>query len=469
MQGSRKVMIFAIHGTVAWWRYLGQNLGFDESIVVTDLRGEGDISIVDEFYVELEALRLQETPTSQLVTPEEARDIIGRCRALRWLDQRLALAMVHAMAKVLDRLLERLVPAIIVSFPIDRYVKDVLARRAAGRGIPYLELTTAPFPGMCMFLQRGGLVALDNEPGSAVVEGKRRALIDPNFAPSYVPVDRSYSTLRFARTFLYTRARSLAFKGISWLKRDRLNLHYLDAQIFLGHKPRIKDAKILGMISRDWQALLERAPRDRRVFFGLQLFPEASIDYWIDNYELVNHDDCVIDAARAFSESGYSIFVKDHPLQFGYRQVELIKRLLALPNTVFVPYGVGAQAMLRLTGVSFNFTGTVGLQAALAGLKSIVTPCYYSNSQDFIEFSSRSDIARLPARVESSGFGSSLEERQSRIVAGLLRGCFEGNLFSFQGFSTSSGSQEAFTLAKSMGDFLNRMSERTVSMVTGDE
>jgi hypothetical protein len=461
-------MIFAIHSTVAWWRYLGENLGFDESIVVTDLRGEGDISIVDDFYRELEALRQQETPTSQLITPEEARDVIRRCRALRWLDHQLAVAMVHAMAKVLDRLLETLGPAVIVSFPIDRYVKDVLARRAASRGIPYLELTTAPFPGMCMFLQRGSLIALDDEPGSAVVEEKKKALIAPGFAPSYVPVDRNYSTLRFVRTFLYTRARSLAFKGISWLKRDTLNLHYLDAQTFLGHKPRLKDAKILRLVSRDWQTLLERTPRERRIFFGLQLFPEASIDYWIANHELIDHDECVIDAARAFSESGYIVLVKDHPLQFGYRQVEIIERLLELPNTVLVPYGVGAQAMLRLAGASFNFTGTVGLQAALAGLKSIVTPCYYSNSQDFIEFSNRNEIARLPARVESAGLGGSLEARQSRIVAGLLRGCFDGDLFSFKGFPGSSGSREAFRLAKSMSDFLNRMSERNVSRVPVD-
>jgi len=459
---NRKVMIFAIHRTAAWWRFLGQNLGLGESIVVTDLRGEGDVSIVDDFYVELEAMQQQEAPASELISPEEARDVIGRCRTLRWLEPRLALAMVHAMAKVLDRLLATLEPAVIVSFPIDRYVKDILERRAASRGIPYLELATAPFPDMCMFLQRGKLVTLDNEPDNAIVVKKKRELVDPGFVPSYVPVKRNYSALRFLQTFLRYRARSLALKGLSWLKRDKLNVHYLDAQSFLGHKPRIKDARILRLVNRDWRTFLERAPREKRVFFGLQLFPEASIDYWVDS-DLLNHEECVLEAARAFSGSGYVLFVKDHPLQFGFRRIDLIEKLLALRNTVLVPYGVGAQALLQQTGVSFNFTGTVGLQAALAGLKSLVTPCYYSNSQDFIEFSSRNDIAHLPARVESTEFSRPIEERRSRIVSGLLQGCFDGNLFSFRGFSSTSGSPEALRLARSMGDFLNRVCERATS------
>ena len=54
--------------------------------------------------------------------------------------------------------------------------------------------------------------------------------------------------------------------------------------------------------------------------FGLQLFPEASIDYWLRNVELIDHDNLVVDAARSFSEQGFLVLVKDHPSQFGFRQ-----------------------------------------------------------------------------------------------------------------------------------------------------
>ena len=51
--GDKRALIFAIHNTVDWWHYLGLHMGWRHSTVVTDLRGEGDISVVDDFYREL--------------------------------------------------------------------------------------------------------------------------------------------------------------------------------------------------------------------------------------------------------------------------------------------------------------------------------------------------------------------------------------------------------------------------------
>ena len=113
-----------------------------------------------------------------------------------------------------------------------------------------------------------------------------------------------------------------------------------------------------------WRRKLESVPRERRALFGLQLFPEASIDYWIGNVDLIDHENLVVRAARAFCEAGFTVVVKDHPLQFGFRQTELIDRLRALSSVIMVPYDVTGNEVLALCGVNFTFTGTMGLQAA---------------------------------------------------------------------------------------------------------
>lgn len=458
MSGAGKgVLIFGIHRTVAWWHYLGQNMGWGDVVVVTDLRGEGDISIVEDFYAELKRLRSDPAPNSPLLSDAEINDVIARCRTLRWLDRKLAVTMTIAMSIVLERVLDRVHPRVVLSFPIDRYVKDVLERLARKRGVTYLELTASVVPGMSMLLHRGALVQSAQEPSAELTREKTAEIANPGFVPSYVPHRSKYTRARFIRTLCYFRARALALRAISYLRRDPLNLHYLDAQPFLGHKCRWKDIRIVGLCDLEWKRKLDAFPREKRVFFGLQLFPEASIDYWIRNAELIDHENLVVEAADTFSRAGYLVLVKDHPLQFGFRQTELLDRLRAFPGVVIVPYDVPGNELLGLVGVNFTCTGTLGLQAALSGLKSVATESYYSNEEDFILFHRSADIGQLPARVAAAAFDGPLIERQQRIIRHLLRGSFEGDFFSFKRFDAGSPAPGALGLAQALDRRLDQL------------
>ena len=66
-----------------------------------------------------------------------------------------------------------------------------------------------------------------------------------------------------------------------------------------------------------WGARLAEVPRERRVFLGLQLFPEASMDYWLKSPDMLAHDDVLVRYCEVLGAAGYRIFVKDHPLKFG--------------------------------------------------------------------------------------------------------------------------------------------------------
>ena len=186
---------------------------------------------------------------------------------------------------------------------------------------------------------------LEETPSDALIPTTGKHLgSDLLFLPSYVPESAHYSIAHFMKTAGYFKTRGWAFKAISYLKRDRLNLHYLDAQSWLGHKCQWQDMRIFSRLNPQWQAALAAFPKEKRVLFGLQLSPEASIDYWIEPIDLIEHEEVIVAAATAFPKAGFVIVVKDHPLQFGFRQVALIDRLLEIPNVVMVLMGYPASS-----------------------------------------------------------------------------------------------------------------------------
>jgi len=444
-------LIFAIHNTEGWWRHIADNLGYERAALVSDLRGEGDYNVVDDFY-RAYGQRTSGTGGAPLLSPGELEDVIARCRVLRWLPRQQAEAMALAMADAFEKVLEAAEPSTIVSFPIDRYGKDILARLAQRRNVPYFELMASPLPGMATLLYRGQLIERQAEPEPELVEAKRAEIADPLFTPSYVQRKATYSPLKFLKVFGYFRLRGWVFRAISLAKRDPLNLHYLDSQSFLGHKPHLSDRHVTRLVEPDWRAKVEAFPRDRRLFLALQLFPEASIDYWVDDLGIVRYEEMLIEACTAFTSAGFQIVVKDHPLQFGFRQIELLERLKALPNVVLVPYDVSGNEVLALVDVNFTCTGTLGLQAALLGIKSVATENYYTTPEDFILMRTRADVAELPRRVIDTELSTPIEERQRRIVAKLLRGSFEADFFSFKGFKPENPAPSVAVLARELGD-----------------
>lgn len=456
MTHSGNVLIYAINRTDRWWRFIGKSLGFEGSVVVSDIRGAGDVSTVEEFYAELRR-RCRGSGRPGLFSEVEVREIVARCRVLRWLAPERADAMVQSMAVAFERVLDRVQPKAVLSFPIDRYVSDVLERLARRRGIPYFELTASLVPTMAMLMYRGQLVMDDGEVDARLIQKTVAEIATPNFTPSYVAGQSAYTAARFLRTFSYFRVRGWGFKVISLLKRDPDSLHYLDAQAFLGHKPHLRDLRIIKLMDPQWRERLSDSPRDTRIFFGLPLFPEASIDYWVDDLALVDYENMLVDAATAYSRAGWQVLVKDHPLQFGFRQCELIERLRALPNVVLVPYDVSGNEILAHCGANFTLTGTLGLQAALGGVTSVAYRSYYATPEDFVMFSKRSEIPGLPGRTKAYVLQNDLERLRIRLIGRLLRGSFDGDFFSFKAFDESEANDGARQLAKNFGRRVARL------------
>lgn len=453
----KHVLIFAIYRTEAWWTHVGRNMGVEQITVMTDKRGRGERWVTDDFYAAFKRFRASGARSSALMTEAQVADAIRRCRVLRWLPKGRATAMVLAMVEAMDKALAEVRPDAIVSLPIDSYVMDMLERRARARGIPYYELTASALPGMSMLLYRGMLVTSSETPDPKAVAARVAEIANPEFAPTYVQNARTFTKAKFFRTQSYFWLRGLAFTVIAQALRDPLNQHYLDSQAWLGHKTRLRDARVVDMVEPDWAEKLSAFPKARRVLFGLQVFPEAAIDYWLDDPKLIDQEQVLIDLATRLSAAGFQIVVKDHPLQFGFRQTAFLEALKAIPNVVLVPYEVSGNAVLAQCGASVTATGTLGLQAALLGNASVAGQAYYVVDEDFLLLRTRDDVAHMAQRLLDVTPPVSLEARRERIISQVLKGSFDGPFMSLFGFRAGAPSDEATLMGRELGDRLRQL------------
>lgn len=452
------VMFYSFHNTAPWWKFLADNLNFTQSAcVVSDIRGDGDICIVDSFYNNMrdkDCAKIASQHFSEVV----CEDIIRRCRVLRNLKKTVALAMIGAMWLAFDEVIRNERPKLVMSFIIDRYVLDILERVAKSYHIPFLGMTASIIPEYVMFMDRGKLINL-RDPEQNEVERSRTELLNESFTPSYVSNSKKFSLMKYWRTFIYFKTRGLVFNCIRYLKRDRLNLHYLDALNHLEHKPRLLDFKALNYIKQDWESSLAKTGKEERVFLAMQLLPEASLDYWIDDLALLDNEQIVIRMCKVLVGAGHTVFIKDHPLQFGFRKRAIFQKLAALPGVILVPYSTPANRLIKECSVSITFTGTIGFQSAVAGCCSIVSGAYYSDEQHFIHFHSLSDITLLPEKIRAYKEKNKevINEKDiDQLLTKVLAASAPGDLFSFKQFNKDKPEhvKKTATLINSLNKYL---------------
>jgi hypothetical protein len=457
-----KVMLFALHNTTEWWRYIASQLRFASSTVVLSDLPDADINLTPGFYRAFASPNAA-TAGAEALGEQGCAEVIARCRLLRTLDRTLALRMIGAMWTALEEIVETERPDLLLSFVVDRYLLDLLERILRRRGTRYVGVALAPFPEHVMFMAKGEYLPL-REPPENEVDAAVSAMTAPQWIPSYLPHRPRYDLLHFAQLYARFNARWLVFEFLRRWERNPLDYRYLVTWTEgAGFRIRLRDWAVMRHLNPDWRARLEAMAPERRIFVGLQVNPEAAIEYWVRNVELVAYEDVFVRAARVLGEAGYSLFVKDHPSQFGFRQVELIERLSRCKGVTFVPYDVPGQFLVQNCHATFTYTGTVGLQAAMAGRCAVVAAgAYYAYpGGPFIILESPAEIDRLPERIAAAGPAPDPAIALRYLARHVLRACVPG-VHTWRGFSPRDDQQVRQTepLIDSLNEYLPRFLKR---------
>jgi hypothetical protein len=446
-----KVMVYTHSGTTAWWRYLASRLEFATATVVVGDLSDGDLDMTRDFHRNLRRTGIESEVLNAIGEPA-CDDVIARCRLLRALDRALALRMIGAMWRTIQDLLDRERPDVFLSFVIDRYILDLFDRALALRGVRYVGITIGPLPETFMFMARGEYLPV-REPSEHEIDRAVAALSDPSFVTSYV-TDYRFSLTRFLSTYMHFNARWLLFEALRWLRRRPYDFRYLWAG---GQRVRLRDWGVTRYFRRDWRDVLESTPIDRRVFVGLSVNPEAAIEYWVRDRALVDYRGVLERMATELGHAGFRLFVKDHPSQFAFRDVEVFASLAKNRAVTFVPYDVRGQWLVSQCRATFTWTGTVGLQAAIAGRGAVVEAnAYYMVPGLFLALAGPDDINDLARRIEMFVPSLPLPEARRTLAQHLLRSSVPGVYMSFQGFALNDADsvRRADTVASSLNRYM---------------
>lgn len=426
------MVFFHSRRTTPWMRYLGARLEFADRVVITSEFDNADLNFMRPFYRHLERTRHSAAVVEQLGAAA-CREIILRCRLLRTLGGDLAHRMVGAMWRTWEEIFERHNPVGMISFMIDHYALDIGERVLRRRGGRYIGLLPSILNGQVKFTARGEHTPV-REPLDDEVERAVETITSGRFAP-FLASNRGFGWAEYLRLYGYFNARAAAFRILRGWRNDPLNWHYAITSGTVGnYRLRLRDRRVQRLIDRDWRARLAATPFERRVFVALQYNPEASTDYWVRDVGLIDPLVVIPRLARTLSAAGFTVFVKDHPNMFGFRRAELFEATAAAAPVVFVPYEAPSAELIRETKATFTWTGTAGLQAALAGRCAIVCDPYYATADDFLRISSADQIEALPGRIASWRPPGDLRRTRRAIVRRMLRAEMPGDVESWKRF-----------------------------------
>ena len=457
-----RILLYTRHNATDWFRYIASNLKVaSKTLIMSELRNEGDVSITDDFY------RFYRQPDIAVQAfnkfgETECNEIIARCRLLRNLKKRKAMKMIGAAWQACLVLIDKFDPDMFLAFRIDSYVLDIIDRILKERGVPYIGLWRAAIvPNMVFITTRGEYTPL-REPGEEEIQQCISRITSPDFQATSLKKNAKYDFLNFLKKYTYSNVRDCFLEIQRSIVRDPQGYRYLTTH---HHVPEYRlgfsNRHLVNYMREDWSAVFEATPFEKRIFIGLQVNPEATIDYYVKNLALINYERVLFRIIDTLEKTGYRIFLKDHPNMFGRRSIEFIRTIAGKPSVVLVPYNVLSNLLVMESRATFTWTGTIGLQASMAGRCPIVVDPTYLMPGAFLQIQSPDDIATLPERIRAFRTPSDLATIRRETARHVLRAFIPGSMKWKEFKQNSPGAiQGADMLISSLNTYLPRFLHR---------
>jgi hypothetical protein len=362
--------------------------------------------------------RIEEESTTQ-----QDVDIILRCRLLRILPRVIAIRHLTAARLAFCEVLDEQKPNLILSETIDSFVMDALYAEANKRGIPFIGLVPTFISGYFRVSARGEFVR-SREVSDVETQEVLVRLLTKSYKPDFIKASDHklifYATGRWLRNIVkvpYFFAKRLhpleRFNYHNWatLHVSMQFMHAIPA-LFVGN-PR-------------WRGFVGQSGKPI-IYVPLQMFPEATIDYWCEDLEAINYHSYLLKLLRHLCQD-FTILIKEHPNVLGYRNPLLYKKLIKLQSVFIAPTESNSNDLIELADAVLVWTGSVGFEAAIRG-KPVLTTCrsYYQIGPLFRHVdlkTSAEDIIDFTKAAKNVDLDATRKLMISHILSGMLPGTY---------------------------------------------
>jgi hypothetical protein len=320
--------------------------------------------------------RLGKAPQPPGFTAKDELDVVSRCRYLRNLPRQQAIDMLRSMAAVFVEELDKSKADVVLSIMVDDYTTHVLSELARRRGINFVGYAYSYFPNRSQVTRYGNGEPLDlREPSDEEVAQTLEVISQRAFRQNYLQKD-TYTRTRHLLAMLRYRVKRAVFRYKAWSDHDPLHVHY-GCLPYVVERRHWRDFPSTGDFHGDWQNRLRSGPSpagDRPVvYFPLGYFPEATIDYWIEDKQFLDYENTVLRICAALGQH-CRLVVKEHLHMLGARSPSFYRAIRDTPGVISVPPLEFSNDVLQASDLVLMGAGSIGVEAFIRG-KPIASFC----------------------------------------------------------------------------------------------
>lgn len=353
---------------------------FPESQIVTisEFRNVGSIWTGDGIY---------KNENREILDFKILNDIHYRCRFLRSLPITKSFELIEKSYFYLNKLFDTNDFHVFFGALVDNYTLDILSRICSERKIPFVSLVSHFINGYSRFSIKGEMTCFKREVSDDEVKRVLSTIDKDDYSPNF-EFNKKKTYSGSVKYYYKERLKQIVFTLKKIADRDPYNYHY-NTLIFKG----IKKKNIISKeIIKEFDLISDLTVENNAIYFPLHYTPEATVDYWADDFECARYEGSVLEIIKN-SSSKVQILIKEHPAMYLKRDLNFYKQLKKYPNVNLIHPYESSNELLRLVENVYVYTGSVGLEALIRGKRVFTkTSNYYSNlsenilRKDFIAF-----------------------------------------------------------------------------------
>lgn len=324
-------------------------------------------------------------------------EIYARCRGLRAIHLHEAWDLVLKVSHFFIKFFNKNNVKLIVSGTVDNYVMDLMFRFAQHFNVNCIGITDFfLFPDYKLVTKYGEnsdiripsieevekvVFRLENKEKSPLAISKSKAVLNA-----------MWNGCSFYYRFVFRYIINYQLKG-------KLGYEYRFAP-YLRHFYSPKQLLAFTYFDKITLSQIGKSRSDY-IYIPLHWYPEATIDYWTDDFSKANYYQLLFRVLRFFGELGKKVILKEHPAFYFARPISIYKQIKQFPGVILLNPYVSTQDIFDVIDDVVVWNGSTGVEAIMANKNVyITTESYYSGSKlpSYTAYGSSSPLSKEERR-----------------------------------------------------------------------
>lgn len=376
---DKKVLFFVrIHGKKGIFDQYYPTALLNEFKSLKEFRTISEYPVGDE-YIDLKKYTLSDMNNDDFQIIQsilDTNDLIYRCRGLRAISIEESRELIWICAKFFNEFFKNNRDLkVIVSLIIDNYVMSIMEAFARHYDVKMMQVIGFFIPGYYRLTDKGIGVPFRTPTEAEINKAYQRLT---NKERSHYAISKGPALKRAFRDYISYRYRFVTRYLIKYkLKGDR-SYESRFAPYFKGFQQLSK-----ARISQYFNNLSEiKEDKSKLVFIPLHYHPEATVDYWTDDYFLADYLNSLLPIIAECRAKGFSVILKEHPGYYLRRSVDFYKTIKKINGVYLIDPFVSSQDVYDLVDNVVVYTGSAGLESIMIDKKVYtVSENYYSGNR----------------------------------------------------------------------------------------